>query len=530
MPKANLTSLDFIVMGAYVVVLVAWGLYHSKRQSAVDYFLGGRGMSWWLVGLSMFSVVVSSSSLVGWSGDAYSTGISVFNYGISAAIVPILFVLVFFLPFYLRNGIYTLPEFIEGRFDQRSRYYLSILSILAYTFLDSAVTLYAGALMLQMVFPSVDLTLLIWALAIVAASYTLIGGLSAVMHTDVLQACVLFFGSVVLTVTAFSKAGGWTAVMEAMPAGHLSLIRPADDPSVPWPALLISVPLLGFYYWGTSQMMVQRTLSAKDLHHGRWGNLLAAALNFAIFYVMVLPGLPGRLLFPNLEKADQIYPRLVFEILPAGLTGLVVTGFIAALTGSLSSTLNSAATLFTQDIARKVKPGLDSRAQVLVGNLSGLAMVVIAALWAPQIQKFDSVVKYFQELLSFVAPPVVAVFLVGLFWRRANGTAAFVSLLAGFGLAGLIALERKFLHATPIASMHFLYMAPVLFAFSVAIIVAVSLLGAPPAVEKVRRFVWSPSVFSEESGELRALPLHKNYRVLSVALLFATAVFVVVWW
>jgi SSS family solute:Na+ symporter len=529
MPKVNLTNTDLAVMAIYILVLVAWGLFHSRRKSAEDYFLGGRGMAWWLVGLSMFSTVVSSSSLVGWSGDAYSTGISVFNYGISAAILPIIFVLVFFLPFYLRNKIYTLPEFLEGRFDQRSRYYLSVISILAYTFLDSAVTLYAGALMVKMIFPSVSLTTLIWILAIVAASYTLIGGLSAVMYADILQAAVLFIGSVVLTFTAFSKAGGWDAVMNAMPAGHLSLIRPANDPSVPWPTLLISVPLLGFYYWGTSQAMVQRTLSAKNIHHGRWGNLLAAALNFVIFFVMVLPGLPGRVLFPELEKADQIYPKLVFEILPAGLTGLVVTGFLAALTAALASTLNSAATLVTIDLAKKVKPDLDNRGQVLTGNIAGLAIIVIAALWAPQIQKFDSVVKYFQELLSFVAPPVVAVFLVGLFWKRANGTAAFVSLISGLVLAGVIALERKVFHTTVFATMHFLYMAPIIFALSVVIIIVTSLLTAPPPAEKVQRFVWNSGYFRAETEELDALPWFKNYRVLSAILLIVTVAFVIIW-
>ena len=277
MPNVNLTRLDFIVMAIYMIALVCWGLYHSKRSNAEDYFLGGRGMAWWLVGLSMFSTVVSSSSLVGWSGDAYSTGISVFNYGISAAIIPIIFVLVFFLPFYLRSKVFTLPEFLEGRFDSRSRYYLSTISLISYTFLDSAVTLYAGSLMIKMIFPEVSLEVLIWGLAIVAASYTLIGGLSAVMFADVLQAAVLFAGSVVLTVVSFSKAGGWSAVMNAVPPGHTSLIRPLNDPSVPWPALLITLPLLGFYYWGTSQAMVQRTLRLpigrphRDHGHGPTG-------------------------------------------------------------------------------------------------------------------------------------------------------------------------------------------------------------------------------------------------------------------
>lgn len=526
MLNINLKGIDLAVMGIYVVVLVAWGLYHSKRKSAEDYFLGGRGMPWALVGLSMFSTVVSSSALVGWSGDTYSTGISVFNYGISGAILVLVFFLIFFLPFYLKNQVYTLPEFLEGRFDQRSRYYLSAISITGYIFLDAAATLYAGALMMKMMFPSVDLRLLIWGLAIVSASYTLIGGLSAVMYADILQATVLFMGSIVLTVAAFSKAGGWSAVMQAAPAGHLSLIRPANDPSVPWPTLLFSLPLLGFYYWGTSQAMVQRTLSARNINHGRWGNLLAASLNFVIFFIMVLPGLPGRVLFPHLEKADLVYPKLVFEMLPPGLTGLVVAGFLAALTAALSSTLNSAATLFTMDIAVKLKPGMTSRQQVMAGNLSGLAIVVIAALWAPQIQKFDSVVKYFQQLLSYMAPPVVAVFLCGLFWRRANGTGAFVGLLSGLVIAIGLLLGIKH---TPMASWHFLYVAPLIFLVSMAIIVVVSLLTAAPSDKVVQRFVWRSDYFATESQELARLPWFQNYRVLSVLLLSATGLFVYIW-
>jgi SSS family solute:Na+ symporter len=473
--------------------------------------------------------VVSSSSLVGWSGDAYSTGISVFNYGISAAIIPIIFVLVFFLPFYLRSKVFTLPEFLEGRFDSRSRYYLSTISLISYTFLDSAVTLYAGSLMIKMIFPEVSLEVLIWGLAIVAASYTLIGGLSAVMFADVLQAAVLFVGSVVLTVVSFSKAGGWSAVMHAVPPGHTSLIRPLNDPSVPWPALIITLPLLGFYYWGTSQAMVQRTLSARNVHHGRWGNLFAAALNFVIFFVMVIPGLSGRILFPDLAKPDQVYPKLVFEILPSGLTGLVVTGFLAALTAALASTLNSAATLFTMDIAKKIKPNMNSKGQVLAGNVSGLVIIVIAALWAPQIQNFDSVVKYFQELLSFVVPPVVAVFILGLFWKRANGSGAFAGLMAGLGMAVLLALDRKLCHWTPLAQAHFLYVAPVIFVVSLAIIAVVSLATPPPDAARITPFVWRKGVFAEESRELAAMPWYQNYRILSVLLLVATAVFVFIW-
>jgi len=526
MSATNLSVTDLTVMVIYLALIVGWGLRNASRGNAEGYFLGGRGMRWPIIGLSMMAMCISSSSLVGWSGDAYSTGIAVFNYGIAGAIIPIIFFLVFFLPFYLRNKIFTLPEFLEGRFDARSRYYLSSLTILGYTFADAAVTLYAGGLMVQLIFPGIALETLIWGVAILAASYTLVGGLSAVMRVDLVQAVVLLLGSVALTFIAFDKAGGWNAVMDAAPPGHLSLIRPVNDPSVPWPTLFISLPLLGFYFWGLSQAMVQRTLSAESIQQGRWGNLFAAGLNFAIFFAMVLPGLAGRVLYPDLETPNAIYPTMVFNLLPQGITGLVVIGFLAAMISTLSSILNSAQTLVTMDIIAKLRPGMDGRHLVRAGNFAGIVIIIVAASWAPRIQEFGSVVKYFQQLLSYLAPPVVAVFLAGLFWKRASATAAFIALVSGLAVGILLMFFRD---RTPLADWNFLYVAPLLFVVSLAILVTGSLATRPPAPEVVQRFVWRPSFYKAETEALAGVPWHHNYRVLSLILLGITAIFVFIW-
>lgn len=526
MPHINLSTTDIIVMVVYLVAIVAWGIRHSSRSNAEGYFLGGRGMTWPIIGLSMMAMCISSSSLVGWSADAYGTGIAVFNYGIAGAIIPILFFVVFFLPFYLRNKIFTLPEFLEGRFDKRSRYYLSIITIIGYTFADAAVTLYAGALMVQLIFPGADLSTVVWGIALLAASYTLIGGLSAVMWVDLIQSVVLFIGSIILTVIAFAKAGGWHAVMSAAPAGHLSLIRPVDDPSVPWPALFISLPLMGFYFWGLSQAMVQRTLSAKSIDEGRWGNLFAAALNFTVFFFMVLPGVAGRLLFPDLDTPNKIYPTMVFELLPQGVMGVVVIGFIAAMVSTLSSILNSAQTLVTMDIISPLRPKLAGKSLVVAGNIAGIVIVIIAALWAPNIEKFGSVVKYFQQLLAYMAPPVVAVFLAGLFWSRATPTAAFTALITGFVTAvGLLLLGDK----SPLAAWNFLYVAPLLFVVSLAIVTLASFVTKPSSADAVRRFVWTPAFYREETATLAGVPWFRNYRVLSLLLLAISALFILIW-
>src|SRR6202012_2164302 len=225
MDHVNLSTIDIVVMVIYLAAIVGWGFWHGSRSSAEGYFLGGRGMPWLVVGLSMFSTLVSRPALVGWAGDAYSTGISVFNYGLSGAVLPIVFFLVFFLPFYLKNKIYTLPEFLEGRYDVRSRTYLSVLTIGGYIFADLAVTLYAGAIMLHFIFPGIGLSVIIWGLALLGASYTIVGGLSAVMWVELVQAFVLLVGSAGWRCRAFPKAGGWRAVMHAPPPGNLNLIR-----------------------------------------------------------------------------------------------------------------------------------------------------------------------------------------------------------------------------------------------------------------------------------------------------------------
>lgn len=524
--ELNLGSLDLTIIAVYFIGIIIWGIYHAKRKNAEDYFLGGRGMSWPLVGFSMFAMVVSSSALVGWAGDAYSTGISVFNYAISGAVIVIVISLMFFLPFFLNNKIYTLPEFLEGRYDHRSRYYYSGLSIVTYIFLDAAITLYAGALMLQMIFPGIEIWKLVLALAFTAATYTIVGGLTSVMFADMLQAILLIIGSAILTIFTFREAGGWRFVMDSIPDDMLHMFCPANHSSVPWPALIISLPLLGFYFWGASQTMVQRTLSAKSIQHGRWGNLFVAFLNFVIFFIMILPGIAGRTIFPDLENANRIYPKLVFELLPTGILGLVLAGFLAAMTSTLAAILNSASTLFTMDFASKLKSDLTGKQKVIVGNIAGIVFITISALWAPNIGKYDSIVKYFQELLSYLVPPIVAIFVFGIFWKRINKHGAFAGLIIGLLQAILFIFFKEY---TFLSHVHFLYAAPFVFAVSSIIIIGVSYLTKPDDEEKMSKYLWTRKFYKQETIELQGVPWYKNFRVLSLILLCITIVFMIIW-
>ncbi len=527
MPEFTLHPVDLAVIAAYAVFVIWLGFYVSKKhETAEDYFLAGRKMIWPFIGVSLFASNISSTTLVGLSGDAYSTGISVFNYEWMASVVLVFFV-IFFLPLYLRSRIYTIPEFLERRFDSRSRYFFSILTLFGNIIIDTAGSLYAGGLVMKLIFPSIPMWETIAGLAILAGIYTIAGGLAAVIYTDFVQTILLLVGSVIVTISAYMKIGGWDAVTAVTPPEMLSLVRPLDDPAVPWLGLITGVPLLGFYFWCTNQFMVQRVLSAKNEDHGRWGSLLAALLKLPVLFIMVLPGTMARVLYPDLPTGDMVFPVMIFDHLPIGITGLVLAGLIAALMSSIDSTLNSASTLLTMDFVSKFKPHWNGEKLMWVGRGFTFLFMILAAAWAPQIANFGSLFKYLQTILAYTVTPVAAVFLVGVFWKRANGTGAFLALVVGL-LMGIVLFILN--QVMGLLSIHFLHVAPILFLLAGATLVVVSLMTAPPAEEKIRDYTWRKELFLEDSKMLAGVPWYKNYRVQSVALLVITAVVVIAFW
>lgn len=527
MPDFTLGPVDTAIVVLYLIFVVWIGFkVGSGHKDAEDYFLAGRGMLWPVVGISLFASNISSTTLIGLSGDAYATGISVYNYEWMASVVLVFFVL-FILPIYLRSQVYTMPEFLERRFDGRSRYYFAVLTLIGNIVIDTAGSLFAGGLVIKLIFPQIPMWQSIAALAVVAGVYTIVGGLRAVMYTDAVQTVLILIGAVFITVLAFQKTGGWEAVTAITPPEMLSLVRPLDDPAVPWLGMITGVPLLGFYFWCTNQFMVQRVLSSKNLDHGRRGALFAGLLKLPVLFLMVLPGTMARVLYPELERPDLVFPTLMFDLLPIGLLGLVVAALIAALMSSIDSTLNSASTLVTMDFVAKLRPELDGHALMQVGRAATFVFMILAAAWAPQIENFGSLFKYLQTVLAYVAPPVVAVFLLGIFWRRANGHGAFAALVGGLAVA-LALLLLGFTGRGP--EIHFLHVAPLLLLASGAICIGVSLATAPPDAERIAPYVWSRQLLAEDSAALEGLPWYRNYRVLSVWLLALTAIVVVAWW
>lgn len=518
-----MASIDFLIVGVYLVGITLFGLYVGRRdQSSDSFFLASRRSTWPVVGLALLASNISSTTLVGLAGAAYSVGISAYNYEWMGTVVLVLFC-VFFLPFLLRARVYTLPEFLERRFNGFARSYFSALTLFLSITLNGAAALYCGALLFRVVLPDMPTWQVVILEALSAGIYTFAGGLRAVLYTEVIQAILLIVASIAISLSSFAHAGGWHHVMTAVEPAKMSLIRPMDDPYMPWTGLVFGAPLLGIYYWCTNQMMVQRVLSAKDENHGRWGCLLAGALKLPILFVMVLPGSAATLIYPALPAGDGVYARLLFDLLPAGLVGLTVAGFLSALMSSVASTLNASSTLITMDFVRRWRPDLPDRMLVRVSRFTTIIVAILAVAWAPQIERFGSLWQYVQGVLAYVVPPVVALYLVGLFWPRANGKGAVACLVSGLACGIALFIANPILG---LIHLHFLYVAPVLFAQSSAVLVAVSLLTSPDGEEKSRGLTWSPAFYRAETQSLSRLPVWCNYRVLGLVLIGVTGVMV----
>ena len=514
-----LASVDWVVIGAYIGGLIVLGLAMSRRHAGpADYFLASRATLWPAIGLAMLASNMSSTALVGLAGGAYAIGISVYDYEWTATVILVFFCL-FLLPLVIRSQTFTMPEFLERRYDRRVRVQFALMSLFLIIFVDAAGVLYSGALVCRLLFPVWPLWLIVAALAGAAVIYTTRGGLRAVIYTEAVQAIVLLAGALMISISAFSRAGGWRAVMTGVNPSAISLIRPIGDPGVPWPGLLFGIPLLGFYYWCTNQSIVQRVLSAKNIDHARWGALFAGLLKLPVLFLIVLPGTCALLLFPQLPRADAVYPMLILRLLPAGLIGLVVAGFIASTMVSIASMLNSASTLITMDVVRPLRPALSERRIVRVGQASTVALLAAAVAWAPQLQWFPSLWQYLQAVLAYVVPPVVALFLCGMFWRAPTADAASATMLIG-SLCGLLFLSNVVFRWT---HLHFLYAAPLLTALDVGILAAVS--SARPHDGSRESTMWQASF--GRTGNPRALPFWQDHRFLAAALLALTAAIVI---
>ncbi len=479
--------LDWIVIGAYFVFLFGLALYFARKQeSATDFFLAGRKSRWYAIGTSIFAANISSEHLIGLAGSGAAAGLAVGAYEWIA--VFCLFGLIWvFLPNYLKSKVFTMPEFLERRYNAECRWYLTSISIMAYIFTKISVALFAGAIILKLVL-GWDYMVSALILVLVTGLYTIAGGLSAVIFADLVQTTILIIGSIILTIIGLDKAGGFSGLREALPPDFFDMLKPASDPVYPWPGVIFGILILGLWYWATDQYIVQKILSAKNISQARAGGNLTALLKILPVFIFVLPGLIARVLWPEQIAAnpDTAYPMILTHLMPAGLSGLITAALLAALISSLSAVFNSCSSLFTMDIYRKINPLASDAKLVRMGRIFTGLIIVLGILWIPLIRHLnDQIYQYLQSVQAYISPPVTAVFLTGIIWKRTTGKAAFITLITG-GVVGAFRFILDILSKNHdlgilngLVNIPFLNFCIMEFLLCMAIIISISLLTKP---------------------------------------------------
>lgn len=530
-----MTPFDWMIIAIYFMVLVGIVWWSSRKQETTeDYFLAGRDVGWFAVGASLFASNIGSEHIVGLAGSGANNGMAQAHWELHAWIMILLAWV--FVPFYYRAGVFTMPEFLEKRFNAKTRWILSIVSLVAYVFTKVSVTVYAGALVFETLLPDTfgtpDNAFWVGAFTtvILTGLYTIFGGLRAVVYTEVLQTFLLLIGSAFITFFGLAKLGGWGELKMVLSESstNFDLWRPNSDPNFPWLGVMIASPIVGIWYWCTDQYIVQRTLSARSLTDARRGAIWGGFLKVWPVFLFLVPGMIGYALHqkgllgipsgPDGDglMGDMVFPTMVAELLPMGLRGLVVGGLLSALMSSLASLFNSCATLFTVDIYEKLRPGQPEKKLVRVGRMATGVVVGFGLLWIPIMKVISEgnagLYDYLQNVQGFLAPPITAVFLLGLFSKRINGTGALWGLVVGF-ILGMTKLTLQTLTQSgtmaetgilgAIGAYNGYFFSGVLFLISVGIIVGVSLATAPQDEAQIQGLTFG-SLTPEQRAENRA--------------------------
>lgn len=524
--------IDWLVIGVYFSALAVVVWWSSRKQDTTkDYFLAGRNIGFFAIGASLFASNIGSEHIVGLAGQGTSSGMAMAHWELHAWVMILLAWV--FVPFYYRSGVYTMPEFLERRFNSTARWILSLVSLFAYVITKVSVTVYAGAMVFETLLPEMSLTIIgttvgpFWigaiATVVLTGIYTVFGGLRAVLYTDTAQAVILLLGSFFITYFGLSKLGGWGELISVCKtnADQFALWRPMSDPDFPWLGIMIASPVVGIWYWCTDQYIVQRTLAAKNLKSARRGAIWGAFLKVWPVMIFLVPGLIGYALHQKgvegfaiptedgVIKGDMVFPTMVSSLLPVGLRGLVVGGLLAALMSSLSSLFNSCSALFTIDIYKKLHPTASEAWLVHIGRMATGVIVVLGLLWIPIMPLIagGGLYRYLQSVQGYLAPPITAVFLLGLFCKRINAKGAVAGLVVGFiaGMAKLViqgmAGANMFTDGTMlynIGNYNFLYASGWLLVISVLVIVAVSLLTKPPSLEQIKNLTYSTATEAQK--------------------------------
>jgi len=530
--------LDWIVIGGFALALIGVIVWVSKMKQAdsADYFLGGRDVSWITIGAAIFAANIGSEHLIGLAGAGASSGMAMAHWEIQGWMILILGWV--FVPFYSRSMVYTMPEFLERRYNPQSRTVLSLISLISYVLTKVAVTVFAGGLIFQQVFGIKELWGIdfFWisaiGLIVITALYTVFGGMKSVLYTSVLQTPFLLLGSLIILVLGFKELGGWDEMMQIVSAKPVNaygdtmtnLIRSNQDPDFPWLGALVGSAIIGFWYWCTDQYIVQRVLSGKNQTQGRRGSIFGAYLKLTPVFLFLIPGMIAYALHQKtgsflplmengLPNADAAFPVLVAKLLPAGVKGLVVCGILAALMSSLAALFNSSSMLFTIDFYKRFKPNTSEKKLVVIGQIATVVVVVLGVLWIPVMRSVGDVLYvYLQDVQSVLAPGIAAAFLLGVCWKRASAKGGMWGLIAGL-IIGLTRLSAKVFYSTAVSpgeslfkylfyDVNWLFFCGWMFLFCVIVIIVVSFLSEAPSKEKIQGLVFGAAT-PEQLAETR---------------------------
>jgi len=558
--QASFAGLDWLTLAAYFALLfgVAWWVIRKGKDTADDYFLAGRNLGWFVVGASIFASNIGSEHLVGLAGSGCTDGVAMAHYELHAwCLLVLAWVMV---PFYMRSKVFTMPEFLERRFTPTARWVLSLISLVAYVLTKIAVGIFAGGIVFSVLLPDINFLGLdsFWIgsvlVVVLTGIYTILGGLRTVAYADALQTIILIFGSALLTIFGLKALGGWDQLLQiCVPKDMFNLWKPLIPAGVegtwapvresgrmawyfndnyPWLGMLFCAPIIGLWYWCTDQYIVQRALGAPDERQARRGSICAGFLKLLPVFIFIIPGMicfalaksgrveaiqrtlfdqQGNLLRDQCQKA---FPMLVATVLPAGVRGVVVAGLLAALMSSLAGVFNASSTLFTMDFYSKFRPNASQHRLVWIGRVATTVMVIIGLLWIPVIRGGKGLYDYLQTVQGYLAPPIFAVFFLGVFMKRLNGKGCLAALIVGFAM-GLLRLAID----TPVKMMHrsytegsffwimnnifFQYYSLLIFLVCVVVMIVVSYLTEAPSYEKIKGLTYGTRT-AEDRAKSRA--------------------------
>ena len=573
-----MAGLDWLVIAIYFLIMAKIVLWSSKKQNtSADYFLAGRNIGWFAIGGSLFASNIGSEHIVGLAGSGAISGMAMAHWEMHAWIMLMLGWI--FVPFYYKANVFTMPEFLEKRFNKYVRWILSVVSLVAYVFTKISVTVYAGALVFQTILPDININLFgytwgsFWIGAfvtvIVTGVYTILGGFRAVLYTDSIQALLLIIGSLSITLIGLDALGGWNelVIIASERSNELALWRPliiegSDLPwwknnDFPWLGIMIASPIIGIWYWCTDQYIVQRTLAAKNLTMARRGAIWGSFLKVWPVLIFLLPGIIGWALHQqqiisiptktgsidgllNID-GDQVFASMVLQLLPVGLRGLVVGGLLAALMSSLSSLFNSCATLFTVDIYEKLVAKKSEKHLVRVGRFATSIIVFFGLLWIPIMYRVadGGIYQYLQSVQGYLAPPIASVFLLGLFYKRINSVGAIAGLISGFtlGMAKLIiqvnfsSIDNSKLSSpewlASIGDFSFLYATGALFLISSIIIILFSFLTKAQSDKSIHGLTYGSIDKDEISGSVE--PIDRYLTAITLILVLGLYIYFSFW-